>query len=117
MTSTKSPGIIKPPTAESGQDTQRMTPEEAQQDLMNQIAHVREMIGNDTTDFAALSTLGNLYFDANMYEEAITWYQEEIDRLTRMMQDVEDEADEDAEAAETMSDAAWSAFSSSFLRA
>ena len=67
-----------PPMSAGDPDAQPMTPEMATQDLMNQIAHVREMIGDDTTDFPALSTLGNLYFDAKMYEEAIVWYRKAL---------------------------------------
>jgi CheY-like chemotaxis protein len=43
--------------------------------------------------------------------DAVSWYHEEIDRLTRLIAEVEDQ---DVEA---MSDEAWNAFSASFLRA
>ncbi|HUU44670.1 MAG TPA: tetratricopeptide repeat protein [Acidobacteriota bacterium] len=67
-----------PPMSPGDPDAQPTIPETAMQDLMNQIAHVREMIGDDTTDFPALASLGNLYFDANMYEEAIVWYKKAL---------------------------------------
>jgi cytochrome c-type biogenesis protein CcmH/NrfG len=42
--------------------------------LLHQIEHIQDIIKKDSMNFDAWSALGNLYFDANMPEEAITHY-------------------------------------------
>lgn len=44
------------------------------EELMSQVAHIKQILLNDSTNFDAWSALGNLYFDANMPEDAITHY-------------------------------------------
>jgi len=50
-------------------------PEAARQQAMDQIDHIKEILAKDSSSFEAWSALGNLYFDANMPDEAITHYE------------------------------------------
>jgi tetratricopeptide (TPR) repeat protein len=50
-------------------------PEQARQMALDQIDHVREILSQDSSSFDAWSALGNLYFDADMPEEAIVHYE------------------------------------------
>lgn len=46
----------------------------AREQLMHQIEHIQEILKKDTTNFDAWAALGNMYFDANMPEDAIVHY-------------------------------------------
>ncbi|GAB4327878.1 MAG: hypothetical protein Kow0074_23440 [Candidatus Zixiibacteriota bacterium] len=62
--------------AEQAQDGQeRMNSQERFQQTMEQIAHVEDILSRDSTNFDAWAALGNLYYDANMPEEAIHHYE------------------------------------------
>lgn len=45
------------------------------QNMMQQIAHVRGILAQDSSNFDAWAALGNLFFDAQMPNEAIAHYQ------------------------------------------
>ncbi|MBD3297479.1 MAG: tetratricopeptide repeat protein [candidate division Zixibacteria bacterium] len=48
------------------------------EEMQQQIAHVEEILAQDSTNFDAWAALGNLYYDANMPEEAIHHYEEAL---------------------------------------
>ena len=60
---------------DDGQPAGAMDSTAQREQLMHQIEHIQEIVQKDSTNFDAWSALGNLYFDANMPNEAIAHYQ------------------------------------------
>ena len=44
------------------------------EELISQVGHIKTILTKDSTNFDAWAALGNLYFDANMPEDAISHY-------------------------------------------
>jgi cytochrome c-type biogenesis protein CcmH/NrfG len=42
--------------------------------LAHQVEHIKEILRKDSSNFDAWTALGNMYFDANMHDDAITHY-------------------------------------------
>lgn len=63
-----------PDTAGGGGVPVQPTAEEAMQQITQQIDHINEMLARDSTNFDAWAALGNLYYDAEMPEEAVDPY-------------------------------------------
>jgi cytochrome c-type biogenesis protein CcmH/NrfG len=51
----------------------------AREQLLHQIEHIQEILKKDSTNFDAWAALGNMYFDANMPEDAITHYRRALE--------------------------------------
>lgn len=63
----------------AGSDTTGMSPEQMQQEMEHQIAHIKDVLATDSSNYEAWSALGNLYFDANMPKEAIVHYRRALE--------------------------------------
>ena len=60
------------PAASSGEQS---AAEQAMPDMMHQIEHINDILAQDSSNYDAWVALGNIYFDANMPEEAIEHYE------------------------------------------
>jgi cytochrome c-type biogenesis protein CcmH/NrfG len=60
------------PVASSGEQS---AAEQAMPDMMHQIEHINDILAQDSSNYDAWVALGNIYFDANMPEEAIEHYE------------------------------------------
>ena len=60
-------------------DTSGMTPEQMKEQIQHQIEHVKDVLATDSSNYDAWEALGNLYFDANMPQEAIVHYRRALE--------------------------------------
>jgi len=56
------------------QDGQAADGAGTQEEMAHQIEHIKAILQKDSSNFDAWTALGNMYFDANMYEDAIVHY-------------------------------------------
>jgi len=67
------PGAQQPAPAQ-----QETTSEEAMQQIMTQIAHIKDVLAEDSTNYGAWVALGNAFYDANMPEESVEHYEQAL---------------------------------------
>jgi cytochrome c-type biogenesis protein CcmH/NrfG len=67
----------QPPPQAQG-ESEPLNSQQRFQQMMEQIAHVEDILSRDSSNFDAWAALGNLYYDANMPEEAIAHYEEAL---------------------------------------
>ena len=70
---------MEPPNTAGDAAPDQPSAEEAMQHLMQQIDDINERLASDSTDFDAWAKLGNLFYDAQMPEEAIDPYRRALE--------------------------------------